>query len=973
MKKVMVVIASLTLVCLLSSKALAHQMYIKKNPTNENGIEFGVDNAVGFVRWRAYVKGLSNNSRGQNTGWTDSGNGWWYIDISSISQRVMWRLDGLANQNFVITYWAFKSDGTWEYGPQVQVVSDQILPNASFTNIANGQVFNQSQFNIGVSSSDNLSGVSAIRIYCVVPAGNSLAGWTPSGLANQFYKEFGPSSISYNFSAPAEGNYTFTLWVSDQAGNIAYEPGGPVTVSVVLSQPPPPPIPPVAPTNLQLSQSSQNITLTWHDNASDEEGFGLYKNGQFFKNLPANTTTYTDTGLTYGQSYCYNVYAFKAGLNSSAVQSCLTLTAPPTNDYHYADSFTYPMACDKIYRIEPDSQIPTGACFDYQPFCSLFSYTDKCHLAGDFNFKGVNDLGAPVYAIGNALVWDYGWTSGWGNYLILRIQAYSGKSFNLSDGTTVTEIFVLYGHLNEIKIIKDTGEVILQSAIVKQGTYVAKSWQIGTVGDGNGNFSPHLHFEIRINGYSQLGAGYWPVSDLNYLKYFVDPVEFIENNWLPKNNTLRIIVHGYDRDPNRKVFLDLNPALWQRQGRQTDGLPLAAVGWANHIWLTSSANNTAASWNFNVPQSGAYSVYLIMPRYYGTANNVLYKAWHSSSKIANPYEVRLSQANNNENKKVYLGTFDYYKDTRYSLDLQSQTSDNPAKNVALDTLILIYEGDLGTGGGPAIPPVDPPPNPEIKTIDSAGSLTFRYVGSYSRPELHCSNGGLAWENIIFSGGITEATVNVAQSDQVVCNILFEDGSWLADSQGLKNGQQVFVNDLLINATLDNGLGGSNLVFNLVVENQVITINSTGILNFSYSGTYATPELHCSGAGLAWENIIFSNGIKQNTANVTQSGQVICNIKFEDNNWLADYFGLMANQHLLVEGQEITAMLDNGMGGKNLVFNLQLETASPGIPVLPTGCDMCLSQTIFTWSTLFNLAILFSPFVLLLMRKVLKRN
>jgi len=971
MKK-LVAIAVIALVVILSQEVLAHQIYIKKNPTNENGLEFGVDNASGFVRWRAYAKGITNNSRGQNTSWIDSGNGWWYYDVSSITQRVMWRLDGIANQNFVITYWAFKSDNTWEYGPQVQVTSDQILPTANFTSIYNGQTFSQLQFNLNVSSGDNLSGVELIRIYAVVPSNNSLSGWIPSGIANQFYQEFSATSVAYNFSAPAEGNYTFTLWVKDKAGNIAYEPGGPITITVDLPAPaPPPPTPPNAPSNFKLSVSGQNITLTWQDNSSDEDGFNLYRNGSLLKTLAANAISYTDTGLQYNQSYCYSISAYKGSLSSSAIESCMTIPAPPAQDYHFADSFTYPMSCEKIYRLETDAQIPVGACFDYQPFGSLFSYTDKLHQGADLNLKGVNDLGAPVYAIANALVWDYGWTNGWGNYLILRIQASSGKSFNLSDGTTVTEVFVLYGHLNEIKIIKDNGAVILQANIVKQGTYVAKGWQIGAVGDGNGNFSPHLHFEIRINGYSQLGNGYWLVSDLNYLKYFVDPIEFIDNNWLPANRTIQILVHGYDRQSSRKVFLDFDSALWQRQGRQTDGLPLAAVGWANHIWLISSAKNTAASWNFYVPQSGAYSLYLIMPRYYGTANNVQYTVWHSSQKVASPYEVRLSQANNNENKKIYVGTFDYYQGWRYSVDINSLTADNPAKNVALDSLILVYEGDLGTGGGPVIPPADPPPSNEIKTINSAGSLTFKYIGSHSNPELHCSGGGLSWGNAILSGGQTETTVSVIQSEQVICNILFEDGTWLADSLGIKAGEQVFANDQLINATLDNGLGGSNLVFNLVVDGQIKTINSSGTLNFTYAGTYSTPELHCSGGGLAWENAILTGGAKQNTVSVTESGQVICNIKFEDGNWLADYFGLMANQKLSVEDQEITVILDNGLGGKNLVFNLQVNSSQPGIPVIPTGCSLASSQTVFTWATCLNLIVLFFPLLLLLARWVKK--
>jgi len=887
MKKTAIVLCLLLALTTLTSVAVStHQIYIKKNPTNENGIEFGVDNASGFVRWRAYVKGLTNNSRGLNTSWTDSGNGWWYYDLSSIAQRVMWRLDGITNQKFRITYWAFKSDGTWEYGPQVEVVSDQILPTAFFKNISNGQTFTQNQFNISVSSNDNLSGVGAIRIYAVVPAGNSLSGWTPSGLANQFYKEFGPSSISHNFVAPVSGIYTFTLWVKDNAGNIAYEPGGPITITVTLSTPNPTPVPspPTAPSNLKLTANAQTITITWQDNASNEDGYGLNKNGQFFKSLVANTTTYIDTGLQYGQNYCYNVYAIKSGLNSSGVESCLTLTAPNTTDYHYADSFTYPMVCEKIYRLEVDTQIPVGACFDYQPFGSLFAVPDKIHQGSDLNLKGVNDFGTPVYAIGNALIWDYSWTSGWGNYLILRISAQPGKVFNLTDGTTVTEIFVLYGHLNEIRIIKDTGQIIEKASIVKAGTYVAKGWQIGTVGDGNGNFSPHLHFEIRINGYSQLGYGYWPVSDPSYLQYFVDPIEFIENNWLPTNRVLKIIAHGYDRVSSRKVILEFNTNYWQRQGRVNDGLPLASVGWANHLWLTSSINDTMASWSFYVPQSGSYSLYLIIPRYYAQANNVFYKVWHSNTNIANPYEVRIDQANSDENKRIYFGTFYYNQNWRYSVDLYSQTTNNPVKNVAADAIMLVYEGDLGIGGG-YVPPAAPVPSNQMATITSSGTITFKYSGTYNSPELYCSGGGLSWSVPVFSGGVKEKTVTVSQSAKVYCNTRFEDGQWMGGYNGIMANQHLFVDNQEIIYTEDNGQGGTNLVFNLVVENP--------------NDPPDDPDI--------------DDGPTTITADINISGSV------------------------------------DGLDG--------------------FGCSVSFVQAVFTWATFVNLLILFSPLILLLVRKV----
>jgi len=698
--------------------AYPHEMYVKKNPTNENGIEFGVNDASSFVRWRAYVKGLSNNGQGDNAGWSYA-NGWWYYELSSISQRVMWRTTGLQNQKFVVTYWVFKSDGTWEYGPQVEVISDAQLPTANFTNLFNGTVYQQSAFNITVSSSDNLSGVQAIRIYVTVPSGLSMSGWLPSGLSGQYYLEFSGTTVNYNFIAPGEGLYTFTLWVKDRAGNIAYEPGGPVSIGVDL------PDQPTAKYACNTSNGTCSVSssgtysslascqascvapvqkyacdsATWTCSASSSGTFSSLADCQT-NCLAPNPRYYCDTLTGTCAQSALGPYSNLAECQNDCA------TPPPVDDYKYAEHFIYPMACQKIYRLEPDSQIPIGACFDYQPFGSIFAYSAKVHVGADLNLKGVNDLGAPLYAIANALIYDLGWTNGWGNYLILQITAKPGKSFYLPSGKTATQIYVLYGHLNEIKIIKDDGTVINQSQIVKKSTYVKGGWQIGTVGDGNGNYSPHLHFEIRKNGYDQLGPGYWPVSDYaTYLNYWVDPIQFIENNMaVSAQKPLSIFINAYDEDASRSVHVELDTTKWQRQGRVYDGLPLAAVGNANHVWLLNTDNDKAASWCFIVPIGGAYSLYAVIPRYYATAKNVRYRIWHSRQSIDNPYETSIDQANDNVNKTVYLGTYDYYANTQYSVDVFSKTSDNPVRTVAFDTLIIVYEGDYGTGGGTLPPP-----------------------------------------------------------------------------------------------------------------------------------------------------------------------------------------------------------------------------------------------------------------------------
>jgi murein DD-endopeptidase MepM/ murein hydrolase activator NlpD len=814
MKKFVQAVMVMVLV-LAAQVAGAHSMYLKKNPTNENGIEFGVDNASGFSRWRAYVRGVSNNSQGQNTGWKDSGNGWWYYDLASVSQRVMWRLDGLANQELVITYWVFRSDNSWEYGPQVSVISDQILPDGHFTNLTSGQKITSQTYNLSVSSSDNLSGVEAVRIYVVIPAGNSLPGWTASGLANQYYKEFSTASVSQNFCAPAKGNYTFTLWVKDRAGNINYEPGGQYAVIFDWSTEPPPVQTPAAPSNLTLNYINHNVVLTWQDNANNEEGFKIYRYSQQLVTLPANTEAFTDLDLDPGQNYCYKVYAFIGSQNSQAAESCILIDEqPPADDWRYADGFQYPLDCDYIHRISPDSQVTTGECFDYQPFGSLFAVPNKVHLGADLNIAGIDDLGEPIYAVANGLVWEAGWTQGWGYYLILQITAADNQSFILSNGQTVTQVYAFYGHLQQIAIINDDGLITGYKAIVNGVTRVKRGWQIGTMGDGNGNYSPHLHFEIRTNGYRVRGTGYYPVDDTWYLSNYTDPIEFLDNNWHnAKMRLLKVIVHGYDTDPNQPVCLDLDRNFWRRQGRNYAGAPVAAVGWSNYLWLSSSANNFEASWHFQVPISGAWSVFFVLPRYYGQATKVRYQIEYGDGTLA-PLEIRFDQKNDDLNQLVYVPqALDFYQNRDYRVVVHSQTADNPAKDVAVDALILIYDGDLGSGGG------EPLDNGSIKTIESDGDLTFSYQGSYHEPELHCFGAGLNWDDLILSGGQKTQTIAVLYSDTVLCNIEFEDGEWLANWQGILNGQQLLVNDEKITALQANGLGGFNLVFKVVLPND----------------------------------------------------------------------------------------------------------------------------------------------------------
>src|SRR5258708_7107473 len=58
------------------------------------------------------------------------------------------------------------------------------------------------------------------------------------------------------------------------------------------------------------------LTLTFRDNSDNENGFGVYRcsgagcTPTKLLDLPANMTTYADTGLSIATMYCYTIDAF---------------------------------------------------------------------------------------------------------------------------------------------------------------------------------------------------------------------------------------------------------------------------------------------------------------------------------------------------------------------------------------------------------------------------------------------------------------------------------------------------------------------------------------------------------------------------------------------------------------------------------------------------------------------------------------
>jgi murein DD-endopeptidase MepM/ murein hydrolase activator NlpD len=154
------------------------------------------------------------------------------------------------------------------------------------------------------------------------------------------------------------------------------------------------------------------------------------------------------------------------------------------NPEYISDGFDYPVGK------------PNGVGYsDAQPFQQNF------HLGEDWIKNGRREMGAPIYATSNGYVYlaedVYG---GWGQ-VIMIVHLTKENLFYVS----------LYGHLQKIRVQEDQ--------------FVKKGDMIGTMGDANGVYWVHLHFEIRDDIYKDIGPGY-----SGDTKGYLNPKKFINKN-----------------------------------------------------------------------------------------------------------------------------------------------------------------------------------------------------------------------------------------------------------------------------------------------------------------------------------------------------------------------------------------------------------------------------------------------------------
>ncbi len=131
------------------------------------------------------------------------------------------------------------------------------------------------------------------------------------------------------------------------------------------------------------------------------------------------------------------------------------------------------------------------------------------HTGNDFSYQP--NPRAPIYAASDGVVITSAVLRGsWGYVINIRHDP-------LPDGRV---IYTRYAHV--------------ESPLVSEGQRVSRGEQIANIGNGNGRFAYHLHYDMLRTDILERNPGHWPGTDYNsLLKNYVDPKQFTQENRPP--------------------------------------------------------------------------------------------------------------------------------------------------------------------------------------------------------------------------------------------------------------------------------------------------------------------------------------------------------------------------------------------------------------------------------------------------------
>ena len=159
------------------------------------------------------------------------------------------------------------------------------------------------------------------------------------------------------------------------------------------------------------------------------------------------------------------------------------------NFYPHIEEHAYPGIFSRNPSFISDGfDFPVGKPDAHQYFKAR-EFGEKKHLGEDWNglSGGNTDLGDPVYTAANGVVtFAENVCCGWGKTIRVVHQ--------VPDDPENQYVESIYSHLHNVQ--------------VQVGDLINRGQKIGTIGTANGQYSAHLHFEIRNFVGMSLGPGY---------------------------------------------------------------------------------------------------------------------------------------------------------------------------------------------------------------------------------------------------------------------------------------------------------------------------------------------------------------------------------------------------------------------------------------------------------------------------------
>jgi len=163
------------------------------------------------------------------------------------------------------------------------------------------------------------------------------------------------------------------------------------------------------------------------------------------------------------------------------------------DSYNDAFSFVRPIEAaltPRATRFDSPLGSENGALtYNAQPFMNFNSGFGSNHLADDLNgIGGMNtDLGDDVFAVAaGRVIYAADAGEGWGNLVIIEHALGESRARRMLQS--------VYAHLDKF--------------FVASGALVQRGDMIGKVGDANGRYPAHLHFEMRESDVADPGQGY---------------------------------------------------------------------------------------------------------------------------------------------------------------------------------------------------------------------------------------------------------------------------------------------------------------------------------------------------------------------------------------------------------------------------------------------------------------------------------